>query len=109
MTHSGKVTVSIPIPDGSFLPIEFDFTTGDTPPTNKLHAQPAIIFGTNKSTQIKIVPTPLPIIKPHEAKPFNTAAPKVTGNTKVGSVLTVTDGEWNGDPTEFHLQWEWED
>ena len=39
--------------------------------------------------------------------PQNTALPTITGTTKVGSVLTSTNGTWTGSPTPtFTRQWE---
>lgn len=38
--------------------------------------------------------------------PENTAAPVVTGTTKVGETLSTTNGSWTGEPTSYTYQWE---
>lgn len=37
--------------------------------------------------------------------PFNTVPPAITGNAVVGQELTVSNGEWDNDPTSFEYQW----
>jgi hypothetical protein len=40
------------------------------------------------------------------AAPTNTALPVLSGNPVQGSVLSTTNGSWNGSPTSFSYQWQ---
>ncbi len=40
------------------------------------------------------------------AAPSNTAAPAVSGTPKVGQTLTVSNGTWTGNPTDYSYQWQ---
>jgi hypothetical protein len=40
------------------------------------------------------------------AAPSNTTAPAVTGTPKVGQTLTVSNGTWTGNPTDYSYQWQ---
>lgn len=40
-----------------------------------------------------------------QAKPTNERPPTITGTPQVGSTLTVTEGEWTGNPTDYDYAW----
>jgi hypothetical protein len=40
-----------------------------------------------------------------QAKPANTAEPRITGTASVGSTLSASTGSWTGDPKSFSFQW----
>jgi hypothetical protein len=40
------------------------------------------------------------------AAPANTTAPAVTGTAKVGGTLTVSNGTWSNNPTNYTYQWQ---
>ncbi len=40
------------------------------------------------------------------AAPGNTTPPTVSGTAKVGSTLTVSNGEWTGSPTSYGYRWQ---
>ena len=40
-----------------------------------------------------------------EARPDNTAEPRISGAASVGSTLSATTGSWTGNPTGFAFQW----
>src|SRR5262245_19799327 len=40
-----------------------------------------------------------------QAAPTNTAEPRVSGSTAIGSTLSATQGSWTGSPTSFAFQW----
>ena len=40
------------------------------------------------------------------AAPANTTLPSLSGNAKVGSTLTVSNGTWSNSPTNFTYQWQ---
>src|SRR5215831_18668599 len=40
------------------------------------------------------------------AAPSNTTLPAVSGTAKVGQTLTVSNGSWTGNPTDYSYQWQ---
>ena len=40
-----------------------------------------------------------------QARPGNTAEPRITGTASVGSTLSASTGNWSGSPTSFAFQW----
>jgi hypothetical protein len=40
-----------------------------------------------------------------QARPVNTAEPRITGAASVGSTLSATNGTWTSNPTSFAFQW----
>jgi hypothetical protein len=64
--------------------------------------------------QSPIVPPPLlaaePGAPPSESgsplqRPFNTAAPTISGTTQQGRLLTASQGTWSSSPTSYSYQW----